>query len=251
MGYFNIIKLNAITSTNDYLKDKRLKGDHKDGDFVWTKNQTAGRGQSNKIWQSEPENSISLSIYRAFGIKAPQHPFEISAAFACATVHALESIGVPELSIKWPNDILSCNHKVGGILIENTYKNSSLNETIMGLGLNVNQERFDSLPNAASLFTLTNKKWDLETVLNSLVHTYENVLFSNFSLTKKKYLQGFNSFLWRKRKISKFKDSEKIFEAIPLEVTQEGKLLLLDPDCKTQSEIDSATVRMLYYSELV
>jgi hypothetical protein len=91
----------------------------------------------------------------------------------------------------------------------------------------------------------------LETVLNSLVHTYEKVLFSNFSLTKKKYLKGFNSFLWRKSKISKFKDSEKIFEAIPLEVTQEGKLLLLDPDCKTQSEIDSATVRMLYYSELV
>lgn len=248
MGDFNIIKLDAITSTNDYLKDKRLKGDCKDGDLVWTKNQTAGRGQTNKVWQSEAENSISLSIYRAFGEMTPQYPFQISAAVACATVHALKSIGVPKLNIKWPNDILSCNKKIGGILIENTYKYSSLNETVIGLGLNINQQNFNSLPNASSLSMLTNRKWNLETVFDSLVRAFQKVLFSDLFLTNKNYLNTFNSFLWRKNKISKFKDSEKEFKAIPVAVTAQGKLLLLDPAGKLESEIDFNKAQMLYHN---
>jgi BirA family biotin operon repressor/biotin-[acetyl-CoA-carboxylase] ligase len=77
MGYFNIIKLDATTSTNDYLKQRRLEGNCKDGDLVWTTHQTAGRGQGNKAWESEAGNSLSMSIYRAFGAYAPSNPLQL------------------------------------------------------------------------------------------------------------------------------------------------------------------------------
>ena len=65
-------------------------------------------------------------------------------------------------------------------MIENTFKSSHLKETIVGIGLNINQENFQSLPNAASLFSVTQKKWNLETVLEILLARLEKELFCNF-----------------------------------------------------------------------
>ena len=95
---------------------------------------------------------------------------------------------------------------------------------------------------------LTNRKWNLETVFDSLVRAFQKVLFSDLFLTNKNYLNTFNSFLWRKNKISKFKDSEKEFKAIPVAVTAQGKLLLLDPAGKLESEIDFNKAQMLYHN---
>jgi BirA family biotin operon repressor/biotin-[acetyl-CoA-carboxylase] ligase len=251
MAYFNLIKLNATSSTNNYIKEKRSKGACKDGDLVWTKHQTSGRGQSDKSWQSEANKSLSLTIYKTFEKESPKHPFEISCAVACAIIRTLHSIGIPELNIKWPNDILSCNHKIGGILIENTYKYSRLNETIIGLGLNINQEKFDSLPHARSLFMITKRKWDIETVLNSLIQSFENVLISDLSNHLKANLSEFNLSLWRKKKPSKFYGSEGIFEAIPLEVTQEGNLLISDLEGAIERTINLNQARMLYSKETI
>ena len=50
MSYFNIIKLDATASSNDWLKDKFVSGDCVDGDVVWVRNQTQGRGQRDKHW---------------------------------------------------------------------------------------------------------------------------------------------------------------------------------------------------------
>lgn len=250
MSNFNIIKINAITSTNNYLKEKLSNAACKDGDLIWTKHQTEGRGQRNKSWKSESNKSLSLSIYKTFEGKTPQYPFEISSAVACAIIQTLSSIGIPGLNIKWPNDILSCDHKIGGILIENTYKYSRLNETIIGLGLNINQEKFDSLPNAGSLFMITQRKWDIETVLNSLIQHLENVLFYDLLDHEKQNLTMFNSFLWRKNKPSKFYGSEGTFEAIPLEVNQEGNLIISDLEGGL-STINLNQARMLYPKEII
>jgi len=246
MGNFNIIKLNATTSTNCYLKEKRSEGTCKDGDLVWTIHQTAGRGQNGKSWQSEAKNSLSLSIYKTFDNEVPQHPFEICSAISCAIIRTLHSIGIPELNIKWPNDILSCDHKVGGILIENIYKYSRLNETIIGLGLNINQESFNSLPQAASFFMITKKKWNVENVLKKLIKNFESTFYSDFLMSKKTNLNEFNSYLWRKNKISKFYGTKENFEAIPIGVTNEGKLIVSNLRGDSKYEIDLSQARMLY-----
>ena len=66
-----------------------------------------------------------------------------------AIVKALERLNIPKLSIKWPNDILSANKKICGVLIENVIKQNQLESSIIGIGLNVNQNKFDNLPQAA------------------------------------------------------------------------------------------------------
>ena len=75
-----------------------------------------------------------------------------------AIINALEKISIPELSIKWPNDILSENKKIGGILIENFFKKSKINTSIIGIGLNLNQEKFEKVPKATSLKMVTGTK---------------------------------------------------------------------------------------------
>jgi len=246
MGYFNLIKLNATTSTNDYLKQRRLEGKCNDGDLVWTTYQTAGRGQSNKVWESEAGNSLSVSIYRAFGEYSPELPFSISSAFATAIVSALKLLSVPELNIKWPNDILSCNKKIGGILIENTFKNNKLTNSILGFGLNVNQLDFSKFPHAASLSSLTKKKWNIENVLEALIHSLEHNEFLNLTKHQDVNLDAFNSFLWRKGKPSKFKGIEGVFEAIPLEVTKRGGLVISGFENEKKKELVLADARMIY-----
>jgi BirA family biotin operon repressor/biotin-[acetyl-CoA-carboxylase] ligase len=63
MTYFNLIKLNATSSTNDYLKNKYKKGNVSDGDLVWTINQTSGRGQRQNKWYSDFKDSLTFSIF--------------------------------------------------------------------------------------------------------------------------------------------------------------------------------------------
>lgn len=246
MGNFNLIKLSATESTNDYLKKRRSQGNCQDGDLIWAKDQTAGRGQGDKSWKSMAGKSLTFSIYRAFDTNTPQHPFEISSAVTHAMLQGLHQLGIPDLSVKWPNDILSCDQKIGGILIENTFKSSQLKETIVGIGLNINQENFQSLPNAASLFSVTQKKWNLETVLEILLACLEKELFCNFLDVADSNLAEFNANLWRRDTSCTFDGPRGNFQAIPLGVTREGKLLLFDQEKKKEEEIDLTQARMCY-----
>ena len=122
MGYFNIIKLDAIPSTNDYLKVMRKSKKAKDMDLVWAINQTCGRGQRENKWISESNKNITISIYKNFKEFSIFHPFLISVIISISIVKCLEKLNVPNVLIKWPNDILSCNKKIGGVLIEIFFK---------------------------------------------------------------------------------------------------------------------------------
>ena len=150
MSYFKIIKLDATPSTNNYLKYKYKKRDAKDGDLVWSKNQTSGRGQRENTWFSKPEESLTFSVFRQYKDKNTLNPFILSILVSLGIHEALSTIHLPNLKIKWPNDILSCNKKVGGILIENFFNKGELIASVIGIGLNLNQLSFNNLPNATS-----------------------------------------------------------------------------------------------------
>jgi BirA family biotin operon repressor/biotin-[acetyl-CoA-carboxylase] ligase len=246
MGYFNLIKLNATSSTNDFLKERRVKGECKEGDLVWTKHQTAGRGQRNKVWESAANTSLAMSIYKTFEQDSPEHPFAISSAVATRVVDALTTLQVPELSIKWPNDILSGNRKIGGILIENTFQNNRLKNVIIGFGLNVNQTHFNKLPFAASLFTITKEKQDFDRVFTTLVESFEQERFLHLEKHQKLNLDTLNSQLWRKDMPSFFQKKEQIFEAVPLRIKDCGSLAIFNLETNQEEEIDDSNVKMLY-----
>ena len=245
MSYFNIIKLNATPSTNDFLKERHQKGLCHDGDLVWAQDQTSGRGQRNRTWFSSPENSLTFSIYKTYRQFHSANAFSISAAVALAIVSGLQSQGIPNLSIKWPNDILSDNKKIAGILIENIFKQGNLKATFIGIGLNVNQNKFEDLPNAASLASVTSKQWDTNHVFNALKEPLENLLFSLNSISLKELFLNYSNLLWKKDERAVFEKEEEIFTAITRGVTSSGCILLEDETGK-KIELNSSQLRMHY-----
>ena len=134
----NIIKLDAIESTNDYLKST----DFNNPQVVYTYNQYKGKGQRGNKWMSEPGKNLAFSIKifpKNFDIK---DQFKINVIFSILIFNTLKSLQIPDIKIKFPNDIMSGNKKICGILIELKVKGIEIDNIIIGFGLNVNQENF-------------------------------------------------------------------------------------------------------------
>lgn len=250
MSYFNIIKLDATPSTNDYLKHKHKKGQASDGDLVWAKDQTSGRGQRENKWESDSENSLTFSIYKDFkGIRVPS-PFLISAVISLGIIEALEALQIPNLAIKWPNDILSGDQKIGGILIENFFYSGKLKTAVIGIGLNISQEAFDYAPFAASLKQVSGKFFKVNQVLEVLLPFLENALYTTDFIESKRLLDRYQSKLWKRNKTTSFLEAGEIIAATPLGVTLEGKLIL---ELKENQivEKDTQQIRMCYETKQV
>jgi BirA family biotin operon repressor/biotin-[acetyl-CoA-carboxylase] ligase len=135
---------------------------------VWALDQTAGRGQPGRVWHSERGKNLTFSILKKFSSLQASDHFLLNMAVSRAVYRVLENLLVPDLRVKWPNDILSGPRKLGGILIENHLQGARLVHSIIGIGLNVNQEAFGDLPKAASLLGVTGRAHDLEPLLNRL-----------------------------------------------------------------------------------
>lgn len=163
-----IIKLDAIDSTNTFLKQLAKVERPKDGTVVVTRNQLAGRGQKGNTWQSIAGQSLCLSMFKSFDKIEAQEQFVISMGVSLAIVDILRSFNVPDISIKWPNDIMSANKKLVGILIENVLEGSVVKSSVIGIGINVNEGSFEELPQASSMFLQTGNKFDLEEVLEKI-----------------------------------------------------------------------------------
>lgn len=163
-----IVKLHAIPSTNDYLRQLLRENVLQDWTVITTQRQEKGRGQRGNIWYSEPGKNITISIYRS-KLDKLQH---------IAMLHRYVSVGIADFlekefgisaDIKWPNDILSGGRKIAGILIENNFKGSRLSGSIIGIGLNLNQASFPSHLNATSVLRLTGQPSELDESINRLV----------------------------------------------------------------------------------
>lgn len=129
----NVIYLPVTTSTNEVAR-QAARERATEGTVVIAGQQTAGRGRLGRNWSSPP-GSLALSV-----ILRPQTSRLSSLIMiaSLAVVHAIEKVTGLKSQIKWPNDILINNKKVCGILIENAWKGSGLDYSVIGIGLNVN-----------------------------------------------------------------------------------------------------------------
>ena len=163
----NIIKLDAIDSTNNYLKKIILNEDINDYTVVTAKFQTQGKGQLGTEWESEHSKNLICSVYKKeINIKV-QDQFVISALVSLALIKTLRKVNLSNMHIKWPNDIMSDNKKICGILIENIVKQNHIKDTVIGIGLNVNQTIFNNLPNAASIKNLIGTTCSIDEILKN------------------------------------------------------------------------------------
>lgn len=163
-----IIKLDAIDSTNNYLKDLCRNMTVENFTVVYTSRQTNGRGQMGSKWISEDNKNLTMSILSKNLISSAHEIFDLNVIITCSIIEVLRHFDVPNLNIKWPNDIMADGKKIGGILIENTF-NSEQILSIIGIGINVNQTDFKMLPQASSIVNVLNKTIDVDNLLKQLV----------------------------------------------------------------------------------
>ena len=228
----NIIKLDAIDSTNDFLKELSRNQSLENFTIVTVKHQTKGKGQMGSVWQTEIGKNLTMSILVKQILTSVSEIYSLNIAISISVFEALELLNVPNLSIKWPNDIMSDTKKIGGILIENSIKSDTTIESIVGIGLNVNQTDFSNLPNASSLALVTNSEFDLDDLL-SKIH-FQIMKNCGLILSKQEVIlwNKFHEVLFKIGVPMPFEDSNKNrFMGIIQKVSEEGKLeILLEND---------------------
>ena len=166
-----IIKINATNSTNSFLKELAQNSSLDEITVAVTNNQTSGRGQMNNSWISEPYKNLTFSLFTTLKKVKVEHQAYLNFAVSLAIYDVLLEYDVPNLYIKWPNDIMSGKKKICGILIENTFSHSRIKNTIIGIGLNVNQEKFHkNLTNASSLKIILKKSIELQALMNTIIN---------------------------------------------------------------------------------
>ena len=229
MSLVNIIKLSATPSTNTYLKDLAKTCFLKDYTVVVTSKQTKGRGQVDAQWHSQPNNSLTLSVFKRFeGLQISQQWY-VSMAVSLAVFYTLRHLKIPEISIKWPNDIMSRNKKCCGILIENTAKGTHLDSAIIGIGINVNEMQFKELPLASSLRLATGNYFDISLVLEVLLQQLKIQLTRVDNQDFEAIFNSYNQNLFRLDIVAVFSTNTKVpFNAILRGVTKSGLLVLED-----------------------
>ena len=241
-----IIKLDAIDSTNHFLKALSVQESCENFTVVSTESQTEGKGQRGSDWASEVGKNLTFSVFYNQNIEGITSLFTLNILVAISVVDVLKSVSNLNFVIKWPNDILAENKKIGGILIENTFKNSKEVQSIIGIGLNVNQSQFENLPQASSLYQLENKIFDRETLLISIVNRLEFNLNQIKVLGETHFWNAYHQILFKKDVVSTFESvAGNRFVGKIQEVTQEGKLAVLLED-DTIRFFDVKEIKMLY-----
>ena len=223
------IKLDATPSTNAYLKYLLEEVPFFEEVAVTTKRQTQGRGQLGTTWQSEGGKNLTMSYLHLPDSLEARRQFELNMGVALGVLDVLEAYGLPELSVKWPNDILSSAYKIGGILIENQLKGRFLNSAIVGLGLNVHQKKFTDLPQARSLIQFVPGPYDLEELAIAFVEAWRRRLEPLSLRPHSPVLQEeYESRLFGKDEWNDFREpNSEVFQAQVSGVEESGKLRLV------------------------
>ena len=229
MAEFEIIHIDETDSTNRWVKEelhKRIATPHSQREkrpfCVIADYQTAGRGCGTNTWESERGKNLLFSILIHPTLPASKQ-FHISMAVSLAICEALGQY-IGDLSIKWPNDIYWRNGKICGMLIENTLKGNTIKDSIIGIGLNVNQRTFHSdAPNPVSLWQISGQETDREQLLKDILRCLENYLDQDI---KAQYC----SLLYRRKGFHPYADKDGAFMAEIIDVEDDGHLLLRDED---------------------
>ena len=241
-----IIKLNATNSTNTYLKNLLKEKQVKDLSCIWALSQTQGRGQQGAKWISEPGKNLTFSILKKFENLSSEYHFLLNMEVSLAIFRALKKLYIPDLAVKWANDILSSKKKICGILIENTLHKEQISASIIGIGLNVNQVFFNDLPNVSSLQKIMGHPFDLEEVLLLICQELEVSLKSLSPTRFETMLDEYHTHLFRKDKPSTFEyPNGERFMGYIRGVSHNGQLQVEQEDA-LMSSFSLKEIKLLY-----
>jgi BirA family biotin operon repressor/biotin-[acetyl-CoA-carboxylase] ligase len=169
----NLVYVPECHSTNTLAAELSQKAGSLDGTVVITDSQTAGKGQRGNSWETEAGKNLTFSVILKPSFLAVRDQFNLTVVASLAVHSLLNGLLGETIKIKWPNDILIRDKKICGILIENSLSGDRIQNSIMGIGLNVNQGSFPQAT-ATSMGSVSDHQFDTNVVLARLLEKLES-----------------------------------------------------------------------------
>ena len=230
-----LIFLHEVDSTNTYATNLLRNVNVAEGTIVSTDSQTKGKGQRGAVWNSETGSNITISCVLKPHFLSIKNTFYLSKISALAIYDVLTEL-LPssqfDIKIKWPNDILVNQKKIAGILIENNFNRDILQHSVIGIGINVNQQAFENLQNtASSLKLLTHQAFNKNDILEKLCRQLEKWYLKLKALKFLEIDEQYIHHLFGLNELNLFIDSKnKEFNAVIVGINSDGKLILKHRD---------------------
>jgi len=229
----NQIKLNTIDSTNKFLLDFN-KSSKISGPIVVTADyQSEGKGRTSKSWFSNRGENLLISLLINHNLHINKK-FDLSILISLALKDFLSIYLNDDIHIKWPNDLIIKNKKIAGFIIDNLVQKSNIHTSVIGIGVNINQLKFNFFsPLATSISLENNCNYNLDDMKNNLLSCIEN-RYINFEKNSTLYNEYLN-YLYLKDKFSFFEINLKRVEAKIINVSEKGELFVQFKNDKIES----------------
>jgi BirA family biotin operon repressor/biotin-[acetyl-CoA-carboxylase] ligase len=221
-----VVSLLSTNSTNDYAREMLDNGDPREGCVVIAGEQKKGRGYGSNTWHSKRGKNLLFTVILYPGFIAANQQFLISKTISLGIYDYLSDY-ISDVSIKWPNDIYVEDRKIAGMLIENDLVGSSLKTSIVGIGLNINQERFpEDLVNPVSLRQMIEKKLPIRKELRKLCNHLDRRYRMLYQGKVDKINREYHQHLFRLNHMATYLANGREFQAKIVGVSDYGQLIL-------------------------
>jgi BirA family transcriptional regulator, biotin operon repressor / biotin---[acetyl-CoA-carboxylase] ligase len=170
-----LFHLESVDSTNNYVANLVRNGEIESGSVVLADFQSEGRGQRGTKWQAAAGENMTASLFVQWPDLLHSEQFRISMLVSLGVVRFLVGYGV-SAQIKWPNDLWVRGNKIAGMLIENQVRGQRVVSSIIGIGLNVNQQEFEDGLHATSMSRECNRTYSVRLITMELFQTIGQVI---------------------------------------------------------------------------
>lgn len=209
-----------IDSTNNYCEERNFSEDT----LVIAREQTGGKGTKGRSFSSL-KGGAYLSLVKLYPCKA-KDCFSIMVNSCLAVVKTLESYGV-EAKIKWANDVYVHEKKICGILIKNVFEGENIKKSVIGIGVNVNNE----IPIELKDIAINLKSYIGEVDLNGFVQTLAENLYNEYDIQE---YRKYNLVLGKEITVI---NGENCYKAIAEDISDDGNLILKDGTKLSHGEV--------------
>jgi BirA family biotin operon repressor/biotin-[acetyl-CoA-carboxylase] ligase len=235
--------LTECHSTNQELLNLSKNESIPEGTVLITDYQKSGRGQRGNEWESEQSKNALFSMYIKPSFIDIKQQFLLTYLASLAVRESLSLFSKNEnIKIKWPNDVYAEGRKICGILTECNLQGAIIQSAIVGVGINVNQQKFKN-KYATSLYNISNLNFSVFEVIESFILNFEKYYLRLKSGNTNQIIEEYqNRMLWI-NETKKFKTSDgNIIEGEIKGVNEIGLLLV-----KYKSKIESFNFKEIEY----
>lgn len=230
-----IIFHDELTSTNNEASHLLKSQELTEGTVLCTDFQSAGRGQAGNIWESARGKNLLFSVVLYPTSVVAEEQFLISMTISLGICDFIDRY-FKGSKIKWPNDIYVNNDKIAGILIESSIIGENIENSVIGIGFNLNQENFSQqILNPASLKSITGTNYDRDIcfrqLLEDLDRRYKILLYGE----REPVLCEYNARIYRFNTWNRYKKGNKVITGRIKDVSLSGRLSLEEKDGRCNS----------------